>query len=75
MTTLVDFAAMRPEYSRLERFHDLAILYMELEQPERALRPLEKYLRWNPDDLGAREVHEQIVWQVKKLSQNADDSI
>lgn len=61
MTTLVDFAAMRPEYSRLERFHELALTYLELGQPERALSPLEKYLRWNPEDEGARETRAQIL--------------
>ncbi len=61
--TLIDMAAMRPEYSRLERFYELALLYLELGQPERALGPLEKYLRWNPQDIGARDTREQILLQ------------
>lgn len=61
MTTLIDFAAMRPEYSRLERFHELALIYLEMGQPEQALRPLDKYLRWNPEDEGARETRAQIL--------------
>ena len=60
-TTLVDFAAMKPEYSRLERYYDLALLYLEMGQPQRALRPLEKYLRWNPEDIGARDTRTQIL--------------
>ena len=62
-TTLVDFAAMKPEYSRLERYYELALLYLEMGQPKRALRPLEKYLRWNPEDIGARDTRAQILLQ------------
>lgn len=60
-TTLIDFAAMRPEYSRLERFHELANLYLELGRPERALRPLEKYLRWNPHDTQAKAARDKAL--------------
>lgn len=60
MTALIEFSAMRPEYSRLERQYELALLYLELGRPERALRPLEKYLRWNPSDTGAKETRDHI---------------
>jgi len=58
---LIDFAAMRPEYSRLERYHELAELYLELGRPDRAILPLEKYLRWNPEDSKAKAILKALV--------------
>jgi len=52
---------MRPEYSRLERLLDIAILHQEQGHPERALEPLERYLMWNPQDQHAAAVKEEIV--------------
>ena len=67
MTTLIDFAAMRPEYSRMERFHELAQLYLEIGRPERALKPLEKYLRWNPEDAVAREEQARAIQEAARM--------
>jgi len=59
--TLNDFISTRPEYSRMERYLDLAQVYISLGQPERAWDPLEKYMKWYPADAQALAAKETLL--------------
>jgi hypothetical protein len=68
--TLNDFISTRPEYSRMERYLDLAQLYISLGQPERAWDPLEKYMKWYPADAQALAAKQELLL-LRQTKENA----
>jgi hypothetical protein len=62
--TMDSFTSLRPEYSRVERYLDLAQLYQNLSQPQRALDTLGKYLAWYPADEQALATKQELLRQL-----------